>query len=150
MSKVDQERDYAVKFLFWLRDIGTPDEHVQGILRHFPNNKLPAEFERYAESLSNPTYTNEWAKKKDPGRVRSPEDLQKIKFGEKVKNIYSSCVASINNKFEPLWIEPHMLPSGVGVSQYLLYIRKQIFVYRAIENIIQNILQLGHSSSQNS
>jgi len=61
----DQERDYAVKFLFWLRDIGTPDEHVQGILRH-------------AESLSNPTYTNEWAKKKDPGRVRAPEDIPAV------------------------------------------------------------------------
>lgn len=124
-----QYEELALHFDYCLSPIWAQSrEHQEGLLSHFPENKLPDSFLAFIEDV----------KKKEP--TKAFKDLHKTHisngkvsanlirvayFGSKVQENASKAKTFINNYCNKLWVE--QLPSGIEISCWLLLMRIELW-----------------------
>jgi hypothetical protein len=123
--------NFNTQFLFWYENIEEKEEFSSGLLRHFPDKKMPLAFRTYVETLQ-VAPTQRWNKANGVVDLSAPQQ-KCAKFGSIVKNHFDTCKKEINGNANPLWIAPSNLPSGVSKYAYTYFIRKQLWPVRAME-----------------
>jgi hypothetical protein len=131
MSATDQLQQYHTQFLFWMDNVDQKEEFRSGILRLFPDQKLPQQFHDHVRALNtNPTV--KWIK--DHGlQSKSIQVAKNMKLGALVKASFETCKREINGLANPLFISREKLPSGISEYAYFYFMRKQFWPARAEE-----------------
>jgi hypothetical protein len=123
----DRYMKLYTSFDMWKQNISMKEEFVNGVLKYFPDQKLP-DYCNYPLNMPTKKFIS---KIKHEGK--SDIDIMCYKFGRDIKTQYDYCRKEINSFANPLWVPVEKLPSGVSVSQFLYFIRKQLWPKKALE-----------------